>query len=376
MIAQKTLTRSSLWILLLAHGVFGSTAASEVDTQGCEGATAMMVTSAVVDAMLLQLDTSAAPRQEAPRAPGPRAEADAAPRPAPTGRGRRAAAAPDEWIGLWQNSNFYGGVEIEITPTTWRPINPAGPVWSTSTYTLLQVDGTSWSLRETVADGTSYDHIIQTVSENVIRVSYPSGAVSWDLSRVGTLAPTPAPTPPPTPAPTPAPTPSPTPAPTPAPTGASASATGDPHLQNIHGERFDLMRPGRHVLIHIPRGMEKALLHVEADASRLGGSCADMYFQDLNITGGWVDAMQIGGLRFRAQDASDRNLNWTKFGKVEIKIAHGLTRKGIQYLNFYVKHLGRAGYSVGGLLGEDDHEEAAMPSPACAQRLSLIQGGI
>ncbi|CAK0792187.1 unnamed protein product [Prorocentrum cordatum] len=376
MIAQKTLTRSSLWILLLAHGVFGSTAASEVDTQGCEGATAMMVTSAVVDAMLLQLDTSAAPRQEAPRAPGPRAEADAAPRPAPTGRGRRAAAAPDEWIGLWQNSNFYGGVEIEITPTTWRPINPAGPVWSTSTYTLLQVDGTSWSLRETVAGGTSYDHIIQTVSENVIRVSYPSGALSWDLSRVGTLAPTPAPTPPPTPAPTPAPTPSPTPAPTPAPAGASASATGDPHLQNIHGERFDLMRPGKAVLIQIPRGKpaEAAMLTVVADARQMGALCGDLYFLTLNITGAWANKARAGGFIFTAEGVRDESLSWTKIGPVELKVVHGRTNQGIKYLNLYVKHLGHVDAVVGGLLGEDDHTDAAQPAENCRKVVSLAKG--
>jgi hypothetical protein len=33
-----------------------------------------------------------------------------------------------------------------------------------------------------------------------------------------------------------------------------AAATGDPHLQNVYGERFDLMKPGKHVLIHIPKG--------------------------------------------------------------------------------------------------------------------------
>ena len=32
--------------------------------------------------------------------------------------------------------------------------------------------------------------------------------------------------------------------------GAGASAVGDPHLQNIHGERFDLMKAGKHVLIN------------------------------------------------------------------------------------------------------------------------------
>ena len=74
-------------------------------------------------------------------------------------------------------------------------------------------------------------------------------------------------------------------APTAAPT--PATATGDPHLQNVHGERFDLMTPGKVTLVNIPRGkrVEDALLAVEADARRLGGHCADMYFQTVNITG-------------------------------------------------------------------------------------------
>ena len=68
-------------------------------------------------------------------------------------------------------------------------------------------------------------------------------------------------------------------APTPAPVPGSAAATGDPHLQNVLGERFDLLQAGHHVLINIPRGMsaENALLRVQADARRLGGHCADMY---------------------------------------------------------------------------------------------------
>merc|ERR1719161_2738689 len=105
------------------------------------------------------------------------------------------------------------------------------------------------------------------------------------------------------PFPTPSPTPSPTYPPgwpTPHPTfppGAPMSgaaggvaATGDPHLQNIHGERFDLMKLGKHVLINIPRGerADKALLRVRADAQRMGGQCTDMYFQEVNITGAWV----------------------------------------------------------------------------------------
>ncbi|CAK0878003.1 unnamed protein product, partial [Prorocentrum cordatum] len=59
---------------------------------------------------------------------------------------------------------------------------------------------------------------------------------------------------------------------------ASASAVGDPHLQNIYGQRFDLMKTGRHVLINVPKGnVENTLLRVDADAERLGGQCADIY---------------------------------------------------------------------------------------------------
>jgi len=66
--------------------------------------------------------------------------------------------------------------------------------------------------------------------------------------------------------------------------GAGVAATGDPHLQNVLGQRFDLMKPGEHVLINIPRGRQKnALLRVQADARQLGGQCADMYFQEVNI---------------------------------------------------------------------------------------------
>jgi len=177
-----------------------------------------------------------------------------------------------------------------------------------------------------------------------------------------------------TPSPTPNPTPNPTPYQTPAMggagAGASVAATGDPHLQNIFGERFDLMQPGKHVLIQIPQGepAEKTLLNVEALAQQLGGHCADMYFQEVNITGAWAEARQTGGLRFRVQS---EGMGWTKFGVLEMKIARGHTQQGTQYLNFYVKHLDRAGFAIGGLLGEDDHTQASMGTAACVRHLSL-----
>jgi len=158
---------------------------------------------------------------------------------------------------------------------------------------------------------------------------------------------------------------------------AGVAATGDPRLQNVHGERFDLMKSGQHVLINIPRGMsaEDALLRVQADARRLGGQCADMYFQALNVTGSWAEAKQVGGYHHSASQPDEKAPKWLAFGpwfrKVELKVAHGRTDSGLRYLNVYVKHLGRAGFAVGGLLGEDDHKDVMNPPASCAHRTSL-----
>jgi len=153
----------------------------------------------------------------------------------------------------------------------------------------------------------------------------------------------------------------------------AASATGDPHLQNIHGERFDLMQVGKHVLISIPRGAsaEQALLRVQASARRVGGQCEDIYFQELNVTGSWAEAKQTGGYRYSVSQRGVETPEWVSFGNVKLKVVHGHTDGGVKYLNLYLKHLGRAGFPVGGLLGEDDHTIESTPPDACHKRLSL-----
>ena len=126
----------------------------------------------------------------------------------------------------------------------------------------------------------------------------------------------------------------------------------------------------------IPRGMsaENALLRVQADARRLGGQCADMYFQQLNVTGSWAEAKQAGGYHYSVSQQDAKGPEWVAFGKVELKVVHGRTDSGLLYLNLYVKHLGRAGFAVGGLLGEDDHGDASAAPDSCAQRLALVAG--
>jgi len=156
--------------------------------------------------------------------------------------------------------------------------------------------------------------------------------------------------------------------------GGGGSAVGDPHLQNVHGERFDLMKPGKHVLLNIPRGKsaDNALLRVEARANQLGGQCSDMYFQELNVTGSWAEAKKAGGYHHSALQHDVEAPEWVVFGQVELKVVHGHTNGGLKYLNVFVKHLGRAGFVVGGLLGEDDHSDVIQPDGSCVGQLALL----
>jgi len=83
-----------------------------------------------------------------------------------------------------------------------------------------------------------------------------------------------------------------------------------------------------------------------------------------------------GPVRGGSTSCSSRpGLYWLAFGpwfrKVELKVIHGRTDSGLRYLNVYVKHLGQAGFAVGGLLGEDDHTDVMIPPASCTHRTSL-----
>jgi hypothetical protein len=99
-----------------------------------------------------------------------------------------------------------------------------------------------------------------------------------------------------------------------------------------------------------------------------------MYFQELNVTGSWADAKRAGGYHYSVSQSDVESPEWMAFGKVDLKVVHGLTASGFRYLNFYVKHLGRAGFAVGGLLGEDDHEDVVAPGAECGKSMALVAG--
>jgi len=223
----------------------------------------------------------------------------------------------------------------------------------------------------------------------VISPGFSGTASGCYLKIYPTPAPTPAPTAAPTPAPTPVPTPTPatpTPAPTapptapptagtPAPSPAIVSASGDPHLVNVYGERFDLMRPGNHTMLSIPRGAtpQRALLHVEAHAEQHGGACADMYIDTLSVVGKWAAGVYLNGrgIQYYAWKRDSQLSGWRKYGSVHMKVVWGSTASGIRYLNLLVSNLSHARYPIGGLLGEDDHSQGATPRADCRRVMEV-----
>jgi len=188
------------------------------------------------------------------------------------------------------------------------------------------------------------------------------------------------------------------------------SAVGDPHLQNVLGERFDLVQPGIHTLLNIPQGAvlpETILFRMTALAQNFGSSCTETYFQALNLTGQWVvaasrwltsskekSAQAVGGMRFSVGDNEDaENVNadsagnsgnhsgiqlnnaymarWLPFGPVAVKVVRGHLPGGFAYLNVFLKNVKHAGHLVGGLLGQDDHRKEATPRVGCKKLMDM-----
>lgn len=156
----------------------------------------------------------------------------------------------------------------------------------------------------------------------------------------------------------------------------TSTATGDPHLQNIIGERFDLLERGKHVLVQIPRGAapQDTLLRVEALVGG-GKSCNVSFIQGLNITGAWADEQKPpSGFQYTALPWGEkkRGLHRTRhqrFGPITVRISYGIMQSGYTYLNFNARDFNKTNLAVGGLLGEDDHTNAASKERCLQDRL-------
>ena len=106
-----------------------------------------------------------------------------------------------------------------------------------------------------------------------------------------------------------------------------------------------------------------------------------MYIEVLTITGTWVAGVPGArhentnwGMQYFAQKPFQRgssNAGWHTYGNIRMKVTWGHTAGGVKYLNLLVRNLVHAGYTVGGLLGEDDHTMASTPMEGCMRFLSL-----
>lgn len=264
--------------------------------------------------------------------------------------------------------------------------------------------------------------------------SAPTLAPSSAPTTVPTAGPTSAPISTPTSAPTSAPTNAPTPAPTLAPTSAPekpATATGDPHVTNVDGVRFEILKAGVQELLRLPRRANKShgsvepspLLSVSAIVDPADeDTCHEMYVKQVDVTGGWLRSS--GPLRFRAggdslddpraislsvngslvdRAALERDGRVQRFLEVtEASIPHvdpttntiqkvpmfavklsfaaatlnidWMHRavpggKSMNHLNFRASGLRRfsdsSGMDIGGILGRDDHSDAASLPGEC-----------
>lgn len=149
---------------------------------------------------------------------------------------------------------------------------------------------------------------------------------------------------------------------------------GDPHMTSITGAKFDIVRPGNHTLLHIPRFSTQGdnLIDVRGFVKHEGSTCLDMYIDSLHITGKWVVERQLGVLSFFSGKRTELSDNWLTFGVLKLKVVHGSTSGGTKYLNLFAKDLSKVHFSIGGILGLDDHSQAATREEECKRAISLL----
>ncbi|CAK0902528.1 unnamed protein product [Prorocentrum cordatum] len=255
----------------------------------------------------------------------------------------------------------------------WSPSNVELRVVAVSSTSAYYAHMVLWTM--TFEEEPSPPTPSPTPSPTASPTPNPTASPTPNPTPSPTSSPTPGPTLSPTSSPTPSPTPSPTSLPPPSPPASpatSVSGTGDPHLVNVHGQRFDLYQPGVHSLIRIPKSLQKrnALL-VRARASRLGAKCTDLYFTEINVTGTWARHLRPADRTWVAEDAASRRPRWHRFSQVSIKVVHGHTMLGTRYLNVFVRGLNSSKFQIGGLLGEDDHTVASTASANCKKSITF-----
>jgi hypothetical protein len=183
-----------------------------------------------------------------------------------------------------------------------------------------------------------------------------------------------------------------------------ASASGDPHLSNTRGERFDIYKSGRMEFLRVPYDSAAidanftVLATIEAVKESIHQCDESRYITSLLFGGAWLEdrllriAMQngqmevlLGGVQVKpSADARpigkmvqlqmpEENQVHVGVGGMWIDVSRDL--QPVHYfLNMQARSLATSGYRIGGLLGEDDHVAVSTPPPGCEiSRLTAVR---
>jgi len=183
---------------------------------------------------------------------------------------------------------------------------------------------------------------------------------------------------------------------------APPSASGDPHLVNIRGERFDIYKVGQVEFLRVPYQSKKELANFTAlatiqDVSGSTSRCEESrYITSIMFGGAWLgeralevsmdqghmnvlhggvpvkpslQPLSIGGM-VHAQ-MLDETLLHLQIGAAKIVISRDIQPVHF-FLNVQATALGKLGYRIGGLLGEDNNADVSTP-PAECRNLFLLK---
>jgi len=156
---------------------------------------------------------------------------------------------------------------------------------------------------------------------------------------------------------------------------------GDPHVENLKGEKFDILVTGRVKLLEYPRRAVTSNIRVNAFIARVG-KCEQTFIEQIDITGTWLPEASpdtVTRLSFAARPGNNHSfvvrrdqaewapavspvsLEFPQQFKLEISINQ---HHRWNFLELHAHGIGSLQDDVGGILGYDSHDTISMDS-AC-----------
>jgi len=182
-----------------------------------------------------------------------------------------------------------------------------------------------------------------------------------------------------------------------------AWAKNDPVVKNMDGEEFEIMATGTFSLLSLKES-SRTVFEASAAIDRAGTRCGATYIQNLTLSGQWVEDIGVASIQAKAEAAVPKvqalQINFagewqsaaSKFSYAAVKKAdakkiiiqlnklevlvsvdsHRIHEAGIKttrfanFLNVNFQGISKlSGFSVGGLLGRDSHDEATQLPDGC-----------